>query len=197
MTIDESSQPDAPRPWRLLERQTVFRAPPYLAVTRDTVELPDGRVIDDYFGVTAQDYALIIALDADDNVLALHGYRYGAGRVLWEFPAGALEAGESPEAAARRELREETGYEAAVWRLLGSFVVDGNRKLATAHLFVARDICRVAEPASGDLEDARVHLIPWSRMLGYVRGGDAVELVTVAAVGMVLLSVPLPPAPRR
>lgn len=197
MTDDAADQERTPRPWRVLNREMVLRAPPYLEVTRDTVELPDGRVIDDYYGVASADYAVIVAVDGDENVLALHGYRHGAGRVLWEFPAGALEPGESPESAARRELREETGYEADEWQPLGSFVVDGNRKLATAHLFAARGLRRVAEPASGDLEDARPWVIPWPRMLHYVREGDAVELVTAAAVGMVLLRTSLTSSPDR
>ena len=51
-------------------------------------------------------------------------YRYGIDRVTLELPAGAIDPGEAPEAAARRELREETGYEADAWVRLGALAVE-------------------------------------------------------------------------
>ena len=74
----------------------------------DTVELPNGkralREVADHPGGVA-----IVALDRDDNVLTVKQYRYAFSRVMEEIPAGKLERGEDPRAAALRELKEETG----------------------------------------------------------------------------------------
>lgn len=72
----------------------------------------------------APDWVNIIAL-VDDNkedscFIMVKQYRHGSGRLTTEFPAGVIEPGESPEAAAQREFEEETGFRAATYRLLGA-----------------------------------------------------------------------------
>lgn len=187
LTTPDTTQPEPPAAWELVGRETVLSAPPFLDVTRDVVRLPDGRVVADYYGVWTPDYALIVAMDERRQVLMLHGYRHGARRVQWGFPAGALDPGESAEAAAQRELLEETGYQADHWQPLGSFVVDGNRRLSVGHFFLARGLRQVRPPQSGDLEDARLYLVAWADALAYVREGGAAEMASAAAIGLVLL----------
>ena len=75
-------------------------------------------------------------------------------------PFRADDAREILGAAARRELREETGYDAPEWTPLGHYVVDGNYGICTEHVYFARDARRVSEPASGDLEEIEVLLFP-------------------------------------
>ncbi|GHU75895.1 ADP-ribose pyrophosphatase [Clostridia bacterium] len=61
----------------------------------------------------------ILALDDDGNALLVRQFRYGVGETVLEIPAGKLEAGEAPLTCGKRELTEETGYEAAEWMDLG------------------------------------------------------------------------------
>ena len=70
-----------------------------------------------------------------------------------------MEDNETAIDCARRELLEETGYECSHWSGLGSFTISANQGIGTAHLFFARGGRQVAEPDSGDLEDAEIVLL--------------------------------------
>ena len=85
---------------------------------RDTVALPDGRhTIREY--IVHPGAVMIVALADDGRLVVERQYRYPMARVMLEFPAGKLDAGEPPFACAVRELAEETGYRAAEWARAG------------------------------------------------------------------------------
>lgn len=148
-----------PEPWTVLDREVVFSGGPIREIARERVRLPDGRVVPDYYHVRMHDFALVFATTAEGRVLVLRQYRHGPRSICLGFPGGAIAAGESPEAAIRRELLEETGYASESWESLGAYVTNGNQGCNTAHLFRARECARVAEPRSGDLEDAELLLV--------------------------------------
>jgi ADP-ribose pyrophosphatase len=90
----------------------------FLDVRRDTVALPDGRqTIREY--IVHPGAVMIVALADDGRLVVERQYRYPMARVMLEFPAGKLDAGEPPFACAVRELAEETGYRAAEWARAG------------------------------------------------------------------------------
>jgi ADP-ribose pyrophosphatase len=70
-------------------------------------------------------------------------YKHGPRTIGLTFPAGAIEPGEDPSVAARRELLEETGIEARRWRTLGRFVLNGNQGAGAVHLFFADGLATV------------------------------------------------------
>jgi ADP-ribose pyrophosphatase len=65
--------------------------------------------------------AVMMPVDEKKRILLVRQFRLPAGKSLWELPAGRLDAGEKPLQAARRELREETGYTARKWTKLARF----------------------------------------------------------------------------
>jgi ADP-ribose pyrophosphatase len=90
----------------------------FLHAFRDTVRLPDGREASREY--VRHPGAVMIIAQLDDGRLVLERqYRYPVQRVMLEFPAGKLDAGEAPLACAQRELLEETGYTAASWARAG------------------------------------------------------------------------------
>ncbi|MFG6469129.1 NUDIX domain-containing protein [Roseateles sp. BYS87W] len=90
----------------------------FLKVRRDTVALPDGRTATREF-IRHPGAVMVVPLLDDGQLLLERQYRYPMGRVMLEFPAGKLDAGEAPLACGQRELTEETGYRAREWAYAG------------------------------------------------------------------------------
>jgi ADP-ribose pyrophosphatase len=163
----------------------VFSGGPVREVSVESVQLPDSRIVADYYTVRFPDYVLIFAEMEDGRVAMLRQYKHGPRRVCLTFPGGAIEAGESPADAARRELMEEIGCAAQELESLGAFVTNANQGCNTAHLFRAAGCRRVAEPASDDLEDAELLLLDHAAL---VRPECIAEIGLATHVTLLLLA---------
>ena len=90
----------------------------FLSILRDTVLLPNGKQATREY-VVHPGAVVVIALLDDGRVVLERQHRYPVGRVMVEFPAGKLDAGENPQFCGQRELLEETGYSAKQWAYAG------------------------------------------------------------------------------
>ena len=90
----------------------------FLNILRDTVLLPSGKQATREY-VVHPGAVVVIALLDDGRVVLERQHRYPVGRVMVEFPAGKLDAGENPQYCGQRELLEETGYSATYWAYAG------------------------------------------------------------------------------
>ncbi|ALG71383.1 NUDIX hydrolase [Azospirillum thiophilum] len=178
---------DELKPWAVLDSRELLDASPYLKVRAETVQLPDGRTVDSFYQLDQPDYALMFVETADGQVVMLRSYKHGPRRVSLTFPAGAIEPGEEPLAAAKRELLEETGYAADDWTALGGFVVGANFRGSTCHMFHARGARKVAEPDSGDLEEMRIELHSTRALIDAAANGDFALLPVIAMLGAMLV----------
>lgn len=121
-----------------LKTEVTFSTPWFelLAKTMKPGEAP-------YYSLRIPDYAAIIAITDDRRVLAVRQYRPALERYTLELPSGIVDPGETAEAAARRELREETGFEAATLEPLEPLTVDNGRMTNRIWHFVATGLERV------------------------------------------------------
>ncbi|MBD1428866.1 NUDIX hydrolase [Sphingobacterium litopenaei] len=95
--------------WKLLESKYIIQRP-WATLRVDKLELPNGNIKDEYYVLEYPRWVNMVAITEDQKVLFVRQYRHGADEIMVELPAGVVEEGEELEAAARRELLEETGY---------------------------------------------------------------------------------------
>jgi ADP-ribose pyrophosphatase len=148
----------------------------------DTVALPDGSTVMREI-IHTPGAVVIVPLTDDGRVRLVRQYRSAAGEFLLELPAGTLEPGESPAAAAPRELAEETGDRAAHWeRLAGFYTIPGicNEYL---HLFLATGLTPGETNREAD-EFMEVVTLPLEEALAMVRAGTINDAKTM--IGLLL-----------
>jgi ADP-ribose pyrophosphatase len=125
--------------------------------------------------------AAVVAVFPDNMVLMLEQYRHAVGRYIWEIPAGTLDREESGISCAKRELTEETGYQAASWTELGSITPLPGYSDECIHLFLARDLSPAAQHLDFD-EVLSVHEIPFDETLKMVKSGSIQDAKTICAL---------------
>jgi 8-oxo-dGTP pyrophosphatase MutT (NUDIX family) len=167
-------------PWTVLSEQRVYENP-WIAVDHREVLTPQGTP-GVYGLVRFKKRAIGVVPVLDDGRVPLVGqWRAPLERYSWEVPTGGAEPGEAPEAAARRELLEETGYACAalqpiVWIDLSNSVTDEQ-----GVVFLATGLTPGA-PAPDDTEALAHRILPFAAVLGLVLEGTIRDSLTVAGV---------------
>lgn len=168
---------------RILGRATSYSSP-WLEVEALDVDLGPPRGRETFFTVKTHPYVVVLALTDDRCVPLVRQYRPAVDEVVLELPSGHVDEGESPEQAARRELREETGCEAGELVPLGELYVDSGR-LQTRQLAFFAPEARVVGAPSGD-DQLETELVPVSRLPELIAAG---ELRLAPHVGVIGLAV--------
>ena len=172
--------------WKTLSRRVILDYSKFLTVEEHTVELPDGEVIDGWPWVITPDFVNVVAVTDDDLFVCFRQTKYGIEGTSLAPVGGYLEPGEDPLEGARRELQEETGYQAEEWTALGSYRVDASRGAGIAHFFLARHAYRVSEPDSDDLEEQELLLLTRQEVQSALAAGDFAVLPWATIVSLAL-----------
>jgi len=171
--------------WERLGGETLLETS-LLKLRSDRLRLPDGSVKDPYYVLERPDAAIIFPVTPEGEVVLVRQYRPPLERLELGLPAGLVEAGEEPEAAARRELLEETGYGGGEWEPLGSVASSPSLKDNWAYLFLARGVRETAAPDPDEHETIEVVRAPLDGMADLVQAGEIVSSSGVAAVMLAL-----------
>ena len=153
--------PSKHQKWESLSKELILDKKPWFEVFNESVCLPDGEVISEYYGIEMPHYTSVFAVTEDQKIMVLRSYCHGIGEVTLSMPGGMIEEGESPLEGIQREFIEETGYVAKEWKPLGTFVGNSTRGCGTYHMFFATGAYSVQEPDSGDLEE--LELLLWKQ----------------------------------
>jgi len=167
-------------PWRTLGTRVIY-ANPWLRLREDRVIRPDGEE-GIYSVVEMRPSVGIVALNEAGEIALVTQWRYTLGRMSAEIPTGGSESSDqSMLAAAKRELREETGLSAACWRELGFIDNSNGTTTDVAHMFLATGL--QAGPDDQDAEERIVlSWLPFGRAVEQVLDGSITESVSVAAI---------------
>jgi len=149
----------------------------FLKARRDTVRLPDGATAQREY-IVHPGAVVIIPMFDDGTVLMERQFRYPVGRVMTEFPAGKLDAGEDPLACARRELLEETGYTARQWAHAGDLHLAIAYSTEVIHIFFARELVQGKQQLDQD-EFLEVITLPTGELLQACREGRVTDAKTL------------------
>ena len=174
------------RVWETLSKRIILSHNKFLTVESHAVKLPDGRVIPDWAWIIIPSAVIVLAVTVENKFLCFRQTKYAVDGIALAPVGGMLEPNEMPLDAAKRELLEETGYEASEWVNLGSHILDPNRGVATMHLWLALHAKQIAQPNSDDLEDQELLFLDRSDMENALKAGEFKILAWSAVVAMSL-----------
>ncbi len=146
----------------------------------DKVELPNGRTATREV-VRTRDSVAVVPVTRDDKVVLVRQYRYAGGEELLEIPAGRIDPGESPRAAAQRELLEETGCTCAELKKIAGFYIAVGFATEFMHLY-AGTVDHIGEACPDDDEFVRTELMPVSQIPEILAKQEIRDVKTLAGL---------------
>ena len=169
------------KPWQVLDSRLLI-SERWLQLREDRVRLGNGHEIDRFHVIHGPDWASVLCVTEASEVVLVRQYRHGIGKPSLELPAGVIEPNETPEEGARRELLEETGYEASDWVNIQRVSTEPARHTTTAHFFCARGARLTQAPAPEESEVLELLKVPLADLARLATDGSIVHGVHVGAI---------------
>ena len=178
----ESHEVQVVGPWRRRSRRVAYENP-WIDVFHDEVDRPDGTP--GVYGVVHfRSRAVgVVPVGDDGRILLVGQHRYPLDEYSWEIPEGGVDEGESLEAGCRRELREETGYEASRWRLLCRLSLSNSVTDERGALFVV-DGLTPGDATPDGTEALELRWATLDEILAEIAACAIHDVLTIAAIGM-------------
>ena len=146
--------------WKVSSSKQILRDR-WISIRADTCCTPDGVVISPYYVLEYPDWVNVVAVTPQEEIVLVRQYRHGIGQTLLELPCGEVEKEDaSPLEAARRELLEETGYQAEAFTSTGILAPNPATHNNSTHCFLATGCRRIASPTQDEAERTEVVLMP-------------------------------------
>ncbi len=169
-----------PKDWTLLS-STSDRSCRFFSLRTDRALSPRTGLSADFMVVESSPWVNVIPLTPDEEVVLVHQYRHGNRKVTLEIPGGLVEDHDSPEGAARRELREETGYAASALISLGAVYPNPAIQNNLCYTYLARDVYLAGEQQQDQNEDIEILLKPLAEIPRLIRNGEINHALVIAA----------------
>jgi ADP-ribose pyrophosphatase len=170
----------APEKWDILS-STPDKSYRVFALRTDHARSPRTGQSHDFFVLESSAWVNVIPLTEANEVVLVKQYRHGTREVTVEIPGGLVEREDSPEAAARRELREETGYREESLISLGYVEPNPAIQNNRCYTYLARNVCPIGEQTQDEKEDIEVILRPLADIPLMIRTGIITHALVIAA----------------
>ncbi|MCF2150565.1 NUDIX hydrolase [Desmonostoc muscorum LEGE 12446] len=168
--------------WKTLKSKMVLDHY-WCQVRQDEIELPNGKIIDDYFVSIRPEVAMVLPITSSREIIFVRQYRHAVGEFFVELPAGNFDSTkESAEVAAMREFTEETGYITQELKQIGILYDKPSKDTNQIHLFLAENVIKVREQQLDITEEIEIILIPIESVLDKIIQGEISVAGTVAAL---------------
>jgi len=174
---------DRPRAWERLSSREVAEYEMF-RVREDRSRSPKDGEAHTFQVAESPGGVAVVALTDDGRLVMVEQFRHGTRRLSLELPSGVVDQGEEPADAARRELREETGFEGAEPRILGRFELNPSWQQTTVHAVLIAGARRSAEKDEDEGEDIRVRLVPVAEVRRGVLAGEIDAATTLSALAL-------------
>ncbi len=171
------------RAWKLLQSRQIaaYRA---FRLRADRYRFEPTQDEAEFVVCETGDWVLVIPVTPEKEVVFVRQYRHGVREVVLEVPGGLLEPGESAEAAATRELAEETGYVPQRVELVGTLQPNPAQYSARFHVVLAEGCHSAGPPQPDSMERIDVGLRPLADVPEMIRSGELRHALVVAAFGL-------------
>lgn len=168
--------------WKTLTSTYLFKKD-WLTVRADKCEKPDGKIIDPYYVYEFPDWVTAVAATSDDQIILVRQYRQALGETLIEIPGGCVDpSDENLQAAAARELLEETGYAFESYTYLGKTSANPSTNNNLMHMFLATGGQKIKEQMLDEGEDIEVLLVSREEVKQLIRENKFMQSMHVTAL---------------
>ena len=155
------------KPWKILDSQQTFRDQ-FLGVRTDRCERADGHIVPTYHVIEQSPWVTVIPITDAGNIVLIREYRHAAQKIITAIPGGVSDPGETDwEAVGRRELREETGYEAREMHLVGRCYPNPAIQDNELYYYLALGCTPTAQQDLDPNEEIEVFERPYDAFLAY------------------------------
>lgn len=166
--------------WITLDSKIKFKNK-HFRVIEDKVFLSSHKIIN-FTYISRPPGVIIVPIIDNDKVVLVEQYRYILKESCWEFPAGAVRTAEAPLNAAKRELEEETGYQAADFKLINNFFTSNGTTDEVVYLYFATNLSSGVQRLDTTESDMVLKVFDISDCLGMVASGEITCMQTILAL---------------
>jgi ADP-ribose pyrophosphatase len=171
--------------WTTLSSEEVLKLG-FFRLRKDSCQLPDGRVMPNYYTLEFADWVNVIPVTEQGNIVLIRQYRHSAGETILEIPGGSTDPrlNENPERAALRELEEETGYTAQHIKSLGYHYPNPALLSNKMHTFIATGCKKTKNQELDPFEDIEVFEASPKELIEKIQNGEIKHSIILASLLM-------------